>query len=355
MEIQFHPASGGARVRTLRVGRRGERWLFSLSVAGALLAASLVFTAPNAVARAGGRPARGGSFARAEEAKAEEERAARLAEKILERALDRADYLSRIAFVYGVAAARWPRALGSQSGGHSTARPGAIAARVETLLPALETARAILEERERGDPDVAARSPSLLPCAERACEPSAFFGPRVSEWTGEEEFFPGVDLAAPEGSPVLAPGAATVMFAGRARRSSTGRFWRLGNMIVLSHGESGATVFGHLSRIDVRRGQRVTRGSRIGAVGATGWTISPQLHYEFWRREGRILRPTDPFFTALDRRPGRNPVSLEQMEATSAPGPLDPLPGFSAAAPDRSGAPAPGSRRARAPKRRPRV
>ena len=114
-------------------------------------------------------------------------------------------------------------------------------------------------------------------------------------------------------------------------------------MIVLSHGGRGATVFGHLSRIDVRRGQRVARGQRIGAVGSTGWAISPQLHYEFWRPERGTLRPTDPLFAALDRRLGRNPVSLEQMEATSAPGPLDPLPGLSSAL-ERPDAGASGSR-----------
>lgn len=337
------------------MGRREERWLAGVCVSAVLLAASLVFTAPAVLLSARDRAGPGSVSAEAAEARAGREGAKRLAQAILGRTLDRADYVNRIAFVYGIPAVRWPRALGAQSGARATAEPEAIAAQVETLLSALEKARAILEERERGDPDVAARSPSLLPCAEPLCEPSSFFGPRVSPWTGDEEFFPGVDLAAPEGSAVLAPGAATVLFAGRARRSSTGWFWRLGNLIVLSHGGSGATVFGHLSRIDVRRGQRVTRGSRIGAVGATGWAISPQLHYEFWRPEGRMLRPTDPFFPALDRRLGRKPVSLEQMEATSAPGPLDPLPGLGTADPERSEEPVPGSRRSHAPKRRPRV
>ncbi len=354
MEIQFHPASGGARVRTLRISRGAERWLASLSVAGALLAASLVFTVPSAVARAGRRQSHRRSSGEAGEAGAGQRQAARLAQAIRERALDRADYLNRIAFIYGIPAARWPRALSLESEALSPAKPEAITAQIEILLPALEGAREILEERERGDPDLAARSPSLLPCAADLCEPSTFFGPRISPWTGEEEFFPGVDLAAPEGSAIFAPGAATVIFAGRARRSAAGWFWRLGNMIVLSHGGSGATVFGHVSRIEVRRGQRVTRRQRIGAVGASGWTISPQLHYEFWRPEGQTLRPTDPFFAALDHRLGRKPVSVEQMEATSAPGPLDPLPGLSAAAPGREDA-AGGSRHVRGSKRPPRV
>ena len=355
MEIQFHPASGGAKVRTVRIGRAGERWLASLAVAGALLAASLGFTAPVAVARAGRRQDHGRSSGESGEAMAEQERAARLTQAIRERALDRADTLNRIALVYGVPAARWPQALGLGPRGLSAARPETTVAQIEIFLRALEWARAILEEREKIDPDLAARSPSRFPCAAALCEPSSFFGPRVSPWTGEEEFFPGVDIAAPEGSAVLAPGAATVMFAGRSQRSPSGWFWRLGNMIVLSHGSGGATVFGHLSRIDVRRGQHVGRGQRIGAIGATGWAISPQLHYEFWRPEGETLRPTDPFFAALDRRLGRNPVSLEQMEATSAPGPLDPLPGFGGAAPERPDAGVSGSRRVAGSKRRRRV
>jgi murein DD-endopeptidase MepM/ murein hydrolase activator NlpD len=324
-------------------------------VLGALLAATLGFTAPVAVARAGRRQDHGRSSGETGDAIEQQQRAAGLTQAIRERALDRADYLNRIALLYGIPAARWPRALSSGPAALFAAEPEAVAARVEVFLRALERARAILEEREKSDPDLAARSPSLFPCAAALCEPSSFFGPRVSPWTGEEEFFPGVDIAAPEGSAVLAPGGATVMFAGKTQHSSTGWFWRLGNMVVLSHGGGGATVFGHLSRIEVRRGQRVARGQRIGDVGATGWAISPQLHYEFWRPEGETLRPTDPFFAALDRRLGRRPVTLDQMEATSAPGPLDPLPGFSRAAPDRSDAVDSGSRHVRGSKRRRRI
>jgi murein DD-endopeptidase MepM/ murein hydrolase activator NlpD len=352
MEIQFHPASGGAKVRTFRLGPTGERWLAFLAGAAALLAASMLLTVPVVITRAGRREDRSQALGGSAEAGARRERVLRLAREIRERALDRADYLNRVALVYGVPAARWPRALSSNAGTASATEAGRIAAGVEVFLPALERGRAILEERERLDPDLPARAPSVLPCAVALCEPSSFFGPRTSPWTGGEEFFPGVDIAAPEGSAVLAPGGATVVFAGRAQRSSTGRFWRLGNMIVLSHGASGATVLGHLSRIDVRRGQRVGRGQRIGAVGGTGWAISPQLHYEYWRPDGGTLRPTDPLFAALDRRLGRKPVPLEQMEATSAPGPLDPLPGLGAPVSGSPRAPAAGSRPAPARKRR---
>jgi murein DD-endopeptidase MepM/ murein hydrolase activator NlpD len=94
-------------------------------------------------------------------------------------------------------------------------------------------------------------------------------------------------------------------------------------------------VFGHLGRADVRRGQRVRRGERIGAVGASGWTVAPALHYEYWRpvrgdgrKTGGDLAPTDPRFAILDRSLVDGDVSLEKMRATSSPDPGERPPGL---------------------------
>jgi murein DD-endopeptidase MepM/ murein hydrolase activator NlpD len=54
-----------------------------------------------------------------------------------------------------------------------------------------------------------------------------------------------------------------------------------GNVVVLRHGGDKTTLYGHLSRIDVHKGQHVDQGQRIGAVGATGWATGPHLHFEF--------------------------------------------------------------------------
>jgi murein DD-endopeptidase MepM/ murein hydrolase activator NlpD len=83
----------------------------------------------------------------------------------------------------------------------------------------------------------------------------------------------GVDYAAPIGTPVRSVGDATVEFAG----------WQngYGNVVQLAHGNGRATTYAHLSRIDVRAGQRVEQGQRLGAVGATGWATGPHLHFEF--------------------------------------------------------------------------
>ena len=83
----------------------------------------------------------------------------------------------------------------------------------------------------------------------------------------------GVDYAAPVGTPVRTVGNGTVSFAG----------WQTGygNVIQIDHGGDRKTLYAHLSRIDVRKGQRVEQGQHIGAVGSTGWSTGPHLHFEF--------------------------------------------------------------------------
>ena len=83
----------------------------------------------------------------------------------------------------------------------------------------------------------------------------------------------GVDYAAPTGTPVRSVGQGVVESAGSVNG--------YGNVVTLRHGNGHTTVYAHLSRIDVRRGQSVSQGQTIGAVGATGWATGPHLHFEF--------------------------------------------------------------------------
>lgn len=328
MEFQFHPGSGRGPVRTLTVGGRGERSLLVAAGAAALCAVSLWVTVPLASARLVREERIGRALAERETSRAERAVAEALAARLKERALDRGDFLNRAAFLYDIPAAAWPRVLDPQHPAPRSLDLDRLAASLERYGRGLERGLALLAERESADAELAARVPSLFPLSGQLSEPSVLFGPRVSPWTGVEEFFPGVDIAAPAGTPVLAPGRGRVVFAGTVRRRPGGWIWRLGNVVVLSHGSAGATLFGHLGRIEARRGQRVSRGERLGGVGATGWALSPQLHYEYWRPEGSALRPTDPLFATLDRRTVGRSLSLDQMRGTSAPGALEPLPGI---------------------------
>lgn len=83
----------------------------------------------------------------------------------------------------------------------------------------------------------------------------------------------GVDYAAPTGTAVRTVGDGVVEVAG----------WQngYGNVVQVRHSNDRSTVYAHLSKIDVRKGQRVEQGARLGAVGATGWATGPHLHFEF--------------------------------------------------------------------------
>jgi murein DD-endopeptidase MepM/ murein hydrolase activator NlpD len=83
----------------------------------------------------------------------------------------------------------------------------------------------------------------------------------------------GVDYGAPMGTPVRSVGDGVVEFAG----------WQngYGNVVKVMHGKGRSTLYAHLSRIEVRKGQAVDQGQHLGAVGATGWATGPHLHFEF--------------------------------------------------------------------------
>jgi len=95
------------------------------------------------------------------------------------------------------------------------------------------------------------------------------FHPILHKWIAHL----GVDYAAPIGTPVRSVGDGVVEFAGVQNG--------FGNVIYIKHRNNHTTVYGHLSRIAVKRGQRVSQGQNIGATGATGWATGPHLHFEF--------------------------------------------------------------------------
>lgn len=326
MEFQLHPASPRGAVRRFAWNARGERIATAAAGLAAALAVSLWITVPT-LAR---RELRDQSEAAIHGELADHRRARRDLEAraagVRDRALDAGDRINRIAFLYRVPPAHWPRSLNPESGVLAGQDPARLAQGCDRYLIALERGRALLEDAEGEDPDLSVRTPSRLPLRSDMVEPSAMFGPRVSPWTASEEFFPGIDLAAPEGSEVIAPAAGAVVFVGRAKAKAVSRLARFGNLVVLRHGPAGVTLYGHLGRVDVRRGERVRRGQRLGTVGSTGWAVSPGLHYEYWLEDGGRLAATDPQFAILDRRLGKPDATLERMRGTSAPSSIEPPP-----------------------------
>ena len=95
------------------------------------------------------------------------------------------------------------------------------------------------------------------------------FHPILQNWRQHA----GVDYGAPMGTPVRVVSDGVVEFAG----------WQngYGNVVSVKHADDRSTLYAHLSRIDVRKGQAVSQGMHVGAVGMTGWATGPHLHFEF--------------------------------------------------------------------------
>lgn len=109
------------------------------------------------------------------------------------------------------------------------------------------------------------------------------YGLRIDPFSGEGAYHTGMDLSAPIGTSVSAAADGTIAHAD----------WMngYGNLVVIDHGNGYETYYGHLSRVDVMAGQSIRRGERIGAVGTSGRSTGPHLHYEV--RVGGV--PVNPY------------------------------------------------------------
>ncbi|MBP5176897.1 MAG: M23 family metallopeptidase, partial [Treponema sp.] len=99
------------------------------------------------------------------------------------------------------------------------------------------------------------------------------FGMRISPISGKWLMHKGVDLAAPTGTPIKACKSGTVTYAVSMNPT-------YGNYVVIDHGGGMTSLYGHMSQILVKKGQKVTTNQVIGKVGSTGLATGPHLHFE---------------------------------------------------------------------------
>ena len=115
-----------------------------------------------------------------------------------------------------------------------------------------------------------------------------FFGQRVDPFVRRIRHHRGLDVAAPYGSEVYAPAGGTVELAKSTYRSGRG----YGRTVIIDHGHGLKTLYGHLSKVNVKNGQYVQRWEVLGLVGATGRATGPHLHYEVWV-DGKARDPVE--------------------------------------------------------------
>ncbi len=90
----------------------------------------------------------------------------------------------------------------------------------------------------------------------------------------------GLDIAAPEDTPIKAPAAGTVV--------TVGDFFYNGNTIFIDHGQGLITLYCHMNRIDVHEGQQISQGQLLGVVGKTGRATGPHLHFSVSLNDARV-------------------------------------------------------------------
>ena len=285
-EIQLHPADIRKQVRYYFLSRQGMQWLW---LAGAVLALLLVIGAIltpigiQSLLLTGRLRILNQQNQTQRDILAQRESVLDRMERATTRARNRQRQMSLILGATQTA----------QSGGGFPERPpirelsvpeAEIAIRralkMDTETRALLTLADELASFARTNEELTRAVPSICPLPIGSFVLTSPFGNRTSPFTNTIDFHAGIDLAAREGTPVLAPGDARVVFAGRFPLSRNVRWWRYGNVVVLKHGERYVSIFAHVQEISVRRGSQLVRGEQLGTVGNTGWSTSPHLHFE---------------------------------------------------------------------------
>jgi murein DD-endopeptidase MepM/ murein hydrolase activator NlpD len=134
--------------------------------------------------------------------------------------------------------------------------------------------------------------PAIQPVANKDLRRiGSYFGYRTDPFYKVTKFHEGIDFTAPVGTDIYATGDGKVVNIEFSRRG-------YGNLVEIDHGFGYRTVYAHLSKMNVKMGQKVSRGEVIGFVGNTGKSTAPHLHYEV-RKNGKAVDPINFFFNDI--------------------------------------------------------
>jgi len=134
--------------------------------------------------------------------------------------------------------------------------------------------------------------PAIIPIKNGANKICSGFGYRINPIYKTMQMHTGIDIMSPRGTPIYASGDGYV-------DSPKGNFLTgYGIVCVLNHGFGYQSLYGHMSKMVVQKGQRLKRGQLIGYVGSTGMSTAPHLHYEVWKG-GKRINPVNFFYNDL--------------------------------------------------------
>jgi murein DD-endopeptidase MepM/ murein hydrolase activator NlpD len=144
----------------------------------------------------------------------------------------------------------------------------------------------------KGKEQMLASIPAIQPISNKNLKRQASgFGWRTHPIYKTQEFHPGMDFSAPQGTEIYSTGDGVV-------EAADARAQGYGNHVVVNHGYGYRTLYGHMLRFAVRRGQKVKRGQLIGYVGSTGLSTGPHVHYEVIKG-GKKVNPINFYYNDL--------------------------------------------------------
>lgn len=135
------------------------------------------------------------------------------------------------------------------------------------------------------------------------------YGWRSDPFTKARKMHYGMDFTAPRGTPIYASGDGKIK---RADNNSSG----FGKHIRIDHGYGYVSLYAHLSKYNVKKGQKVKRGDLIGFVGSTGRSEAPHLHYEIRKDKDRI-NPINFYYGSLSAKEFENMLKYANQENQS--------------------------------------
>ena len=163
---------------------------------------------------------------------------------------------------------------------------------VDKLKRKIELQRESLDmifEMARAKENKLASIPSIKPVVEdklkRKIKHLSGYGIRLHPVHKVRKFHKGIDFTAPKGTAIQATGNGTVIRVEKKKRG-------YGHNVVIDHGYGYTTLYAHMKTINVKKGEQVSKGHKIGEIGSTGTSTAPHLHYEV-RINGKAVNPID--------------------------------------------------------------
>ena len=188
----------------------------------------------------------------------------------------------------------------------STRRLDIIQKQLVIQSKSLDEITKLAEEKEK----LLAAIPAIQPIKnDQLTRMASGFGWRSDPFTKARKMHWGMDFTALRGTPIYASGDGKVA---RADNSASG----FGKHIRIDHGYGYLTIYAHLSKYNVKKGQSVKRGDLIGFVGSTGRSQAPHLHYEVWK-DGIRIDPINFYYGSLSAEEFENMLKYAKQENQS--------------------------------------